>query len=146
MVKRKAKRKTKRKAVKRKTIKRRSKPKAVKRSLASRIYGAVKSYRTKRKLKIRREKIKARAKRSSIRIESLVNRKRERKYDKSTLAGGYSSKGYHGKDKAYVKTHVLGKSLVGKDRKPLKSIRGTVKFKKSKEGRKISFKPRKKTD
>ena len=125
MVKRKAKRKTKRKAVKRKTIKRRSKPKAVKRSLASRIYGAVKSYRTRKREK-KEHGLKAHRK-------VLKIGKRMEKRDKSTLAGGYFKK-----DKRVSKR--AGFSLVNKDRKPLKSIRGTITFKRKRtKSSKTSF-------
>lgn len=141
MVKRKAykRRKTpvKRKAVKRKPVKARKKPLFKKgafgritKALYSKGKDTVKKYKRKKRITA----IKEHAKVSHKRIKALVFLKRIKKRDKSTVAGGYSSRGYHGKGISRVGTKYKGLSVVGrKEPQPLKSIRGAVRFNKKKK-------------
>ena len=115
-----------RESVKRKARRKTTRKTKKKSSFWGKVYSRIKTYRAERKAK---------------QIKTKGTLIRQRKPLKHASSSGFTKRG-----QSTLGTRFKGHSLVGKDRKPLKSIKGIVKFKKNKEGRKISFKPRKKTD
>ena len=112
--------------VKRKARRKTTRKTKKKSSFWGKVYSRIKTYRAERKAKQTKTK------------RTLV---RQRKPLKQSSSRGFTKRG-----QSTLGIRHKGHSLVGKDKKVLKSIRGTVKFKKNKEGRKISFKPYKKRD